>query len=279
LPLTLGIVDSWKLSSNALGFINAAVPSASLSEGSANSKPTQQHFTYVQFLMGRVQQLLEPPSPLTTLVQSPENMDDETILLLMTHVVEHTKDVELSIDGVIAHLINTGDLRKECSQGTLRDQARVVLFVIIGWMLLLYPPLYEKDLDFTCLRIDPKETPCLVPSISLSKCGRPLWENIRSFGDLLPAKSLVLEPHSLGTGDLRVATLNAKTLFDIGGISISWVACISSHLTFDAENRKLRVFALPSYCSVHLYEDTILARYDSAQAILRYYANTLCGVL
>jgi hypothetical protein len=95
--------------------------------------------------------------------------------------------------------------------------------------------------------------------ISLNRCGRPLWENIRNFGDLLPSKGPVLE--TLNPGSLRVATLNASTLWDNGGISISWVTCLSSHLTLDVEHRKLRVFALPSFCAVYLYEDTILARY------------------
>jgi len=53
---------------------------------------------------------------------------------------------------------------------------------------------------------------------------------------------------------LHVASLNYASLFRIGKIHVVWVDDLSSHLDFDATNRRLSVFKFPTFCALSALE-------------------------
>ncbi|KAH6649418.1 hypothetical protein F5144DRAFT_479266 [Chaetomium tenue] len=76
------------------------------------------------------------------------------------------------------------------------------------------------------------------------------------FGQFHRAMSTSRWRHPIGeaTGDtseaLEVACLNYASLRDIAKINLDWVTDLTSHLDFDATNRRLSVYKFPTFCAL-----------------------------
>ena len=193
---------------------------------------------------------------LTTLV----SMDEVFTLLARLAYCARTES-HFSIDKIIGLASND-----ECNMlvpevlqdGLVRDKARIVVFSCMAWIIMLYSPRPLKPDAHGLFEL------CIVKSQPVSGAERPICEMIQNFGPLLPLIREEAIPNlhdaAFSAESLYVSLPNARTLCQIGGITIEWVDNVSSHLEFDSETARLMIFRLPSFCDVSRYENTAFSK-------------------
>lgn len=176
------------------------------------------------------------------------------------------KRTSLSIDKLITELQNNDIIAAFGDDIVRQNKARKALFTIIGWLTLLYVPVFA-DSDTINISSEDTASRC-VHSQPLDICRRPFPELLRGFGGILPdrtdpswASLTGEEGKQEATEDkLHVSLLNVSTLKRIGKIEIIWIKCPGAHLEFDPKERRLKMFAFPSYCKINDHDQSFYSR-------------------
>jgi hypothetical protein len=228
-------------------------------------KSSQQHRSYLCYI--KRQSELLPAIELRDLLANPRSSDfvslDEVFDVLTgiaqcANVADH-----YGIDLAIRTLTTTGTFVSFIDQPTLLAKARNMVFVLTAWITMLYSPTtLERPYR---LSIDETQSSRLNTQIQdVEEAKHSICEVIQHFGPLLPIKLIEEESDLLAAVEaskaVYVSNLNAKTLWQIGGIAIRWVNNISCHLAYDTQGKCLMVFGLPSYCHIFRSDNTTFAK-------------------
>lgn len=172
----------------------------------------------------------------------------------------------LTLAELVRQAVDRGFLRKIDSpnDATLCH----IIFHVLGWVSCLFSSTLPMDiLATTSFQLDKTQLAShLEPSLPLLLAKRPLRELLRSFGPLIPGEVRRDErpgdPLDLAKPEdaILVSNVNAAALTRIGKLQIQWVTCISSHLHLDVKARRLKMFALPSFCQFSKEPTTPLYR-------------------
>ncbi|KAI9679565.1 MAG: hypothetical protein M1817_005587 [Caeruleum heppii] len=164
-------------------------------------------------------------------------MDD--VFAILSHMATriYSEESRLTVDSIVESLmldklIHVADVKDA------PDPLRHLIFQCIGMTTMLVP---------------------VSSYISESKLELPPWHLpvAEAFYPQLPVEGLAKTPHghnSMYSSDfLYVSLLNAKTLDQVGHITIVWVEVISLHLVFQIKTLTLYIFCLPSYCKLQAH--------------------------
>lgn len=234
---------------------------------SENETTTQQQ-TYLTYVR---QQIISVPASEFRPVLSAHAEKDTTaaittdeVFTLLTELARCARTAShFSIDQAIRS-VNNGSctilVSEALQDGVLYDRTRNLVFSCLAWIGMLYSPLPFNADAHGLLAIDSSQCMCIVNTQPTLESERTFCEMIQNFGPLLPLNKEEAVPNmhdaTFSAESLYVSLLNAKTLSQIGGISIEWVDNVSSHMEFDPESARLMLFRLPSFCDVNRYENT-----------------------
>ncbi|KAL6837241.1 hypothetical protein V8C40DRAFT_260265 [Trichoderma camerunense] len=196
----------------------------------------------------------------------PNSQEDEGVLLAILTVVNATADHIRSTDSrptlkqvADATLENIKRDKNSANLGTavlLPENDLSVyhhaIFLSMGWLSMLYEPSGKITPGFFSLQDQGTTKAGLVRFQILLKqwLYRPLANALNGFGT--PLASLSIREREAQNTLLHVSTVTCRTLCDMGNIIIEWSNVLCSHLEFDAAERKLTLFRLPSYCAMCL---------------------------
>ncbi len=96
------------------------------------------------------------------------------------------------------------------------------------------------------------------PGLKMDFVRRPIPAIFRQFQRTMPRtrwRHPISESKDDGSTVLHVNSLNYKSLRVIGKIHLVWVNNLTSHLDFDATNRRLSIFKFPSFCALRTLAD------------------------
>jgi hypothetical protein len=192
---------------------------------------------------------------------------DQTLKMLteVSECITLVKDV--SIDNIVRHLCT-----KNVFNADLLDNPEILrvayraAFVVVGALTMLYTTVEVKsNILMPGLQVvigNQSENP------SQSQALRALSEFLRLFEHVLPQNSPTtmhiesLPGFNVTEGIVFTANMSLATICLIAKLELQWVYCIGEHLTLDldAEQHKLNVFALPSFCNVSTTDASPLAR-------------------
>ena len=190
----------------------------------------------------------------------PEKPSQESLATLWQEICRHmTTEASISIDDLISRLAEN-DIILLSSDNASRNNARNLVFTIIGWQTMLY----RSDLG-SCLRTQlaiademdghkGQANICLKQSQTC--CKRSMHEFLLGFGVLLPPRNFTLSEVSENKQafkEIRVAdaaAFNAYLLTSLGGLNIKWIDSIACHLDLDRDSNTVFLFRYPSFCAV-----------------------------
>ena len=167
----------------------------------------------------------------------------------------------VSIDKIIAHLLENGNLRLASDAETLLTSQSLV-FAVIGWQTMLYRPNTRSCPPVQLAIVNEMDGHqgqahmCLKQSHSA--CKRHMHEFLLGFGVLLPPRNFsVLESPEDKTAfnELKTVTatsFNAHLLVSIGDINVKWIDSLACHLEFDTSSNTLFLFRYPSFCIANI---------------------------
>lgn len=175
-----------------------------------------------------------------------------------------TAAVSVSIDGVVAHLVES-DILELGSDPNAIIAAKNLIFAVIGWQTMLY----QADMH-SC----PPEQLAIQSQMGIhqgqahmclkqnhSSCKRRMHEFLLGYGLLLPPRNF----EGLGSVEDKKAfaefksvspdSFNAYLLSSIGDVTIEWVDSLSCHMEFNSHLNKLFLFRYPSFCLANISAD------------------------
>jgi hypothetical protein len=141
------------------------------------------------------------------------------------------------------------------------------VFASVGWITMLYRPCLIPICDV--FAIDTQDATCFsISKIHSALAQRSLLKILRRLGDILPIRSDIgnAELHNQmlesekPTRALHVASLNVATLKRVGDIKLDWTDILGAHLDFQPGTSTLKLFRLPSLCSLHTTENSVLSK-------------------
>ena len=216
---------------------------------------------YIAFLESRFRDILH--SHLEPCLEGlcKSSVDNEVLILVyrfMTIVAENLKEKDqLTLQDIVTFLERKG-IFKPAS-----PPSHQLVFISIGWLTMLYDPVYTPGLDLQKLQINTFSRTSGNPlqaaqyyeyTQGLSQIHQPLNALFLVFGHLIPRPEAFPSPEGVANANpyhteyLILSCLCYDTLHKVGKISIEWVDSLGLHLEFDETNKVLKVFRWPSYC-------------------------------
>ena len=185
------------------------------------------------------------------------------VVRLLCEVAEQLRRREdISIKRIISVLAGNSVLRESPSG---KDQIRCI-FASVGWLTMLYKPNTSEVCE--PLTIAPGRASFFLSStLDTSFAQRSLTEMLRNYGDILPMGRTMDAngPAEADTQALQVASLNVATLKRVANVKIEWVDEISGHLDFQPSIPSLKILRFPSFCHLHMGDESVLSRYVAAR--------------
>lgn len=180
-------------------------------------------------------------------------VNNRVLVLLGATARSLLRKPDSSIDQLIEVLVQDSVLLKTPANQYPDNEARHVIFCLLGWLTLLYrPALPTKGVDG--LSIDSQSFPFFAGDTQpITQCSRPFLEVVqvfRSLGKLLDETSSPQSEHCQSSITLRPSNFDAAILTTIGELTICWTDAIGSHLEIDIINQKLFVFRIPSFLRI-----------------------------
>ncbi|KAI0861637.1 hypothetical protein F4860DRAFT_475714 [Xylaria cubensis] len=181
----------------------------------------------------------------------------------------------ISIEEIIEHLLTTRVLSKDLTDDL--SPLRTLIFAVLGWRTMLYVPALNVC-SFDELAIQQKEGDIdsgLVFDtyrVSAQLSDRPLSVLLKSFGNLLPARSEA-STQAASESSKSVATwtalwpqeMNAYLLQTLLRVRFRWVESLALHLDYDKSTRTLSLFAFPSICVFMLQKSDAIFAFASTE--------------
>ena len=270
--LTSSVGSESCISQHEQAFLNAVAGVDVLTPGAS----TVQQRTYLEHVRQQIDSI--GSKELGTLINAHSNANSEQIvdsvfaLLARLAYCARTQS-HFSIDKAIL-MASEGENKliafDALRDGPLRDKARILVYSCLSWISMLYSPLLLEGHPDIAL---PEHVRWPYSGADVAaNADRPICELIQNFGHNLPGSNKQMNIPNLHDGNfsaesLYVSLLNAKTLTQIGGITIEWVDNISSHLLLDTESSRLMLFRLPSFCHVNLTENTAFSKYHPRSSL------------
>jgi hypothetical protein len=163
-----------------------------------------------------------------------------------------------SVDDVIEYL-DTKNVFEAANDYTF-DSKRLLVFAILGWQSMIYQPEFNicppNQLAIHHDAGNPDSGLIFDEyTVSAEMCDRPLHVLLKSFGNLLPARSsnttLAAVESSKAAASwtaLYPSELNAYLLHALLRVRFRWVDTLALHLDYDRSTRTLSLFSFPSMC-------------------------------
>lgn len=199
-----------------------------------------------------------------------EKQSQESFVTLWQEMCRHmTTDASISIDDLISRLAQNHIILLSSDNASLNN-ARNLIFTIIGWQTMLY----RSDLG-SCLRTQlaiademdghkGQANICLKQSQTC--CKKSMHDFLLGFGVLLPPRNFALSEVSENKqafNETRVAdtaAFNAHLLTSLGGLNIKWIDTIACHLDLDRDSNTIFLFRYPSFCAVNTRTEKVNAQ-------------------
>jgi hypothetical protein len=163
-----------------------------------------------------------------------------------------------SVDDVVEYL-DTKNAFEDAIDHTF-DSKRLLVFAILGWQSMIYQPAFNicppNQLAIHHDAGNPDSGLVFDEyTVSAEMCDRPLHVLLKSFGNLLPARSsntaLAAVESSKAAASwtaLYPSELNAYLLHALLRVRFRWVDTLALHLDYDRSTRTLSLFSFPSMC-------------------------------
>ncbi|KAI1737182.1 hypothetical protein F4680DRAFT_468382 [Xylaria scruposa] len=158
---------------------------------------------------------------------------------------------DTSIEGIWKRLISQSPLRERRLSMPEQSACFVAVFSVICWATSSFQPkLDEIDSEVSPqFLVQQTDHPPLPINTFARRPVHRIFQQFRKTMKTTRWRHPVCEneePYAI----LHVSSLEYSTLMEIGKIQVVWVSNISSHLDFDAVNRKLSIFRFPSFCAL-----------------------------
>jgi hypothetical protein len=165
-----------------------------------------------------------------------------------------------SIDEITTELFRRSILVSP-NDNSLPDTASDLVFAVLGWQTMLYRSDFNSCHPSQLCIADETDgyrsqaQICLKQTRKASK--KRLHDLLLGFGVMLPPANLC--PFDLPEekeafnqiDDVDTASFNAKLLATVGGLTITWIDCLSCHLELDLASKTLFLFRYPSFCAAN----------------------------
>jgi hypothetical protein len=186
--------------------------------------------------------------------------DHQSAISVFSEIEKYIEtDENVSLDEIAASILPFCDETNPEGRRQLARHRHVV-FALLGWQTMLYHPAFNN--------CGPSELAVHIPDgqpdsglvfdtyrIPMDLCDRPLSILLKSFGNLLPARSPDSVQIASETARAAVAwaplypeEINASLLRNLMKVRFQWVDTLALHLDYDKETGTLSLFAFPSVC-------------------------------
>ena len=185
----------------------------------------------------------------------------ESFMALWNEVWTETQAPGPSVDSIAQSLLSKKSLQQD-AENISPDQARSLVFAILGWQTMLYRPDFGSCSGSQLAIADETNGYRGHAHMCLKQyhtaCKKALCDFLKGFGVMLPCQNF----SALSTDDDKHAferystfsptTLNAHLLCRVGRFNIAWTDSLSCHLELDRSSNTLYIFRYPSFCLVQL---------------------------
>jgi hypothetical protein len=172
----------------------------------------------------------------------------------VSSTIRQLKDENSSIEDVWDHLRSNVSGSTTAFPNTQEQTACLIaVFSVICWGTMTFQPrlwwtgfkgspsllVHQQQLDH--------------PGLKMDFVRRPIPALFRHFQRTMATtrwRHPISESKTHASTVLHVSSLNYKSLNMIGKIHLVWVNNLTSHLDFDATNRRLSIFKFPSFCAL-----------------------------
>ncbi|KXX82640.1 hypothetical protein MMYC01_201086 [Madurella mycetomatis] len=204
-----------------------------------------------------------PPNLWALSVHGEPISDGQAFQVLLGLVAVYARENRgFSVDDVIEHLQTTA--RFDGAGEATIDAKRLLVFAILGWQTMVFQPAFNvcSQHELAVHHDDGAPDSGLVfdsYKVPSDLCDRPLFVLLKSFGNLLPARSsntcaVAVENSKAApswTG-MYPTELNAYNLHTLLQVQFRWVDTLALHLDYDTSTRTLSLFRFPSICASQL---------------------------
>jgi hypothetical protein len=186
-----------------------------------------------------------------TILDLPHPSEQEIVLNEVLGLIENfgkaireLRGKRLSLEGILASaLLDRGQDLTSLDPEDMK-KAYQSSFAIIGWLSMLYEPSRVITPGLLSMSI-PDQTADIVASRNVASVKRSLSTILSEFGHSLP----IISPGDI-IHPLHATSLSFRALSVFGKVRIIWSSDLCAHLQFNATNRTLVLFRLPSFCAM-----------------------------